>query len=419
MKTTAFLAALAAFLLADPSASFAQASGSFSFGKPKADAPADLVTVEAKGQGESVEAAKADAARNAIKKAVGELVGAETLVENDELVKDKILTLSNAMIEKADYGNVKPIGDGLFEVPVTAVVKKGQLNKKLEDIGIAKGAVKGDSLAAALFTGKERIANAEKFFAERLKDFPGNVVEAVMLTKDDGTPDVEVDSDTGHVFANVGLGVNMANYAEWTKQLQEVLGTVCLEQERTNLKFAGRSTNLELRNVPKMAMVVIVATPAAKMVRGSTWPATAYYLDAQMASAFGKQMVAQIPEKGILEIILEDEAGEPVCLQEVRLETRKFIYNGGGTLAFSLGNTQGFGFASIPVSANVSRLQTSFAFVVPTLNAKGHNAAAPFQFDFERPKDFTAKFRLDLGEVSEDDLETVRGFKIKLEYAKP
>ena len=83
MKTTAFLAALAAFLLAAPSASFAQSSGAFSFGAPKAANPADFVTVEAKGQGESVEAAKKDAVRNAIKTAVGELVDAKTLVENE------------------------------------------------------------------------------------------------------------------------------------------------------------------------------------------------------------------------------------------------------------------------------------------------------------------------------------------------
>ena len=77
----------------------AASAGSFSFGKPKAADPANLVTVQAKGQGETVDAAKKDAVRNAIKTAVGELVDAKTLVENDELVEDRILTLSNAMVE--------------------------------------------------------------------------------------------------------------------------------------------------------------------------------------------------------------------------------------------------------------------------------------------------------------------------------
>ena len=153
-------------------------SGSFSFGKPKSGA-AETVEVTAKGQGESVEAAKKDAVRNAIKQAVGELVGSKTLVENDELVEDKILTLSNAMVENAFYGDAKSIGDGLFEVPVKAVVKKGKLNQELEKIGVMKGAVKGDSLAAKLFSGRERVANArasalptDKGYAIRLVAFP-------------------------------------------------------------------------------------------------------------------------------------------------------------------------------------------------------------------------------------------------------
>lgn len=94
-------------------------------------------------------------------------------------VADKILTLSNAMVENAFYGDAKSIGDGLFEVPVKAVVKKGKLNQELEKIGVMKGAVKGDSLAAKLFSGRERVANArasalptDKGYAIRLVAFP-------------------------------------------------------------------------------------------------------------------------------------------------------------------------------------------------------------------------------------------------------
>ena len=429
------LAALAAFLLAAPSASFAQSSGALSFGKPKAAESTELVTVQAKGQGETVEAAKKDAARNAIKKAVGELVDARTLVENDELVEDRILTLSNAMIEKADYGKAMNIGDGLFEVPVTAVVKKGRLNKELEKIGIATGTVSGSSLAASLFSGRERVANAEKFFAERLKDFPGNVVEAVMLAKDNGTPDIEIDTEKGHVYANVGLRVNMANYAEWTKQLQEVLGAVCLEQEQTNLKFGDiqwadtylrkfvGSKVANLHNVLKSAMVVVMATPTAEKVRRSTWPATVYYLDAQMAKAFAKQMAAQIPEKGVLEVILEDEDGEPVCSTTAGLTTQKDADPDMDRqyATFCIGQPHGYDglgykFASIPVMAYYRNGDANnHVFMAPALDLGYFDSTR----DFMRHKDLTAKFRIDLGEVSEDDLEAVTGFQVKVEYAKP
>ena len=391
-------------------------SGALSFGKPKAAESAELVTVQAKGQGETVDAAKKDAIRNAIKTAAGELVDAKTLVENDELVSDKILTLSNAMVEKADYGDAVSVGDGLFEVPVKAVVKKGRLNKELEKIGIATGAVSGSSLAASLFSGKERVANAEKFFAERLKDFPGNVVEAVMLTNGKGEPDIEIDTDKGHVFANVGLRVNMANYSEWTKQLQEVLGAVCLEQEQTNLKFGERpggtpsletilSDPMKVRVPGNKTAHVVVATPTAEKVLRSTWPTTVYWLDEQIWNAFVKTLFEQYPVSGTIEVVLADEDGEPVCSKTVSVQvngSRKLNY-------FIVGGLGAF------VPLQCTSTNTKYAFVAPAFHLNGGD----YRWMFHRGKDLTAKFRIDLGEVSEEDLDAVNGFQVKVEYTKP
>lgn len=421
MKHALLPAALAALFLFAPPA-FAD-SGALSFGKPKAAESADLVTVEAKGQGETVEAAKKDAIRNAIKTAVGELVDAKTLVENDELVSDKILTLSNAMVEKADYGEAESSGDGLWTISVTAVVKKGRLNKELEKIGIATGAVSGSSLAATLFSGRERVANAEKFFAERFKDFPGNVVEAIMLAKDDGTPDIEIDTDKGHVFANVGLRANTTNYIEWTKQLQEVLGAVCLEQEKTNLKFDGNVMQSDADGIPyvesepqrlrfsqkKLAAPLVVATPAAEKVRRNTWPVTVFWLDEQIWKAFAKALAVQYPDSGTLEVILTDEDDEPVCSTVLDINvcsaTKRLdhLYVGAA-----------FAFIPLFAEANGYGPIENSAFIAPAFKLW----ITP-RWEFMRSRDFTVKFRIDLGEVSEDDLDAVTGFQVKVEYTKP
>ena len=402
MKTTPLLAALAAFLLAAPSASFAQSSGSFSFGKPKAANPADLVTVEAKGQGESIEAAKKDAVRNAIKTAVGELVDAKTLVENDELVEDKILTLSNAMIEKADYGEAKSVGDGLFEVPVTAVVKKGQLNKKLEDIGIAKGAVKGDSLAATLFAGKERVANAEKFFAERLKDFPKNVMEAVMLTKDDGSPDIEVDTKNGHVYANVGVQINQENYASFAQSLQELLGAVCTEKETKDISFEesswGNQGFLIANGVIRKFGAVVVATP--KKPSRPAWPVSVYYLDDAMFKVLSKVIESQFPKTVVLEVVLKDEDGEAVCGGK-----GKIVSNG------VMDNVMVGGQANcLPIKKGTYERKPQL-FIAPY---PGIQDCTNHEGSMLRPKRLMPTFRIDLGKVAEEDLGDVVGYEVKL-----
>lgn len=433
-------AVLATFLLADPSTSQAQSSGAFSFGKPKAEA-AETVEVEAKGQGESVEAAKKDAVRNAIKQAVGELVGAETLVENDELVKDKILTLSNAMIEKADYGEAKSIGDGLFEVPVKAVVKKGQLNKELKAVGIAEGAVAGDSLAATLFSGKERVANAEKFFAERFMDFPQNVMEAVMLTNDDGAPAIGFTpgsrkgiywrddlAEEGHLYADVGVRVNMENYAEWTSQMKELLDAICSSRQENSIPFAemgGYDKDRLFGELPvngNDGTPVVIANP--KKPERATWPVTVYWLDDSIFKALGETLARTFPGNASLEIVLKDADGEIVC-------SAKALTDGGRNAALhnfadrtnyhpcKIG-TYDFGaeYPTIPVSGMMQKIngfEGLFIGPIPGVAAKFHKGA----FDpptASRLKEVTKPFRLDLGVVSEKDLAEVTGYEVRLEY---
>lgn len=397
MKTTAFLAALAAFLLADPSASFAQSSGAFSFGAPKAANPADFVTVEAKGQGESVEAAKADAARNAIKKAVGELVDAKTLVENDELVEDKILTLSNAVIEKADYGEAKRSADGLFEVSVQAVVKKGRLNQELKAVGIATGAVKGDSLAATLFSGKERVANAEKFFTERLRNFPKNVLEAELLKKADGSPDINVDAKTGEVSARFGVRVNLENYNAFAQALQELLGSVCAEKEEIRISFKEAEREMEARDFYRKVPAVVVATP--KKPNRSAWDGVAYYLDGTMYETLYKVMDKQFPKWGSVEVALTDEDGKSVCSEKAALFTEGARSNNSKSLPIFV---QGYG----------DRESSIFIAPYPGIHAY-------YPRELRRPKDSMPSYSISLGKVPQEDLGDVKGYEIKLDFAGP
>ena len=55
--------------------------------------------VVGEGVGTSADLALKDAFRNAVRQVVGAYVDAETLVKNDELVEDKILTYSNGFIK--------------------------------------------------------------------------------------------------------------------------------------------------------------------------------------------------------------------------------------------------------------------------------------------------------------------------------
>ena len=93
-------------------------------------------TVMVKGRGVGADKAEAlkDAFRDAVEHAVGLYVDAEQMVKNEELVKDQILTQSNAYIEKCDVveENTKP--NGLVEIQILAEVRKTALTKKISDV---------------------------------------------------------------------------------------------------------------------------------------------------------------------------------------------------------------------------------------------------------------------------------------------
>ena len=95
---------------------------------------AEIVNVEGRGVGANKAEALKDAYRDAVERAVGMYVDAEQKMKNEELVEDKILTQSNAYIEKYDVLKEKTKPNGLVEIMINAEVKKSALTKKLSDV---------------------------------------------------------------------------------------------------------------------------------------------------------------------------------------------------------------------------------------------------------------------------------------------
>ena len=108
-------------------------------------ADSDIVTVKGKGVGVDETAALKDAYRDAVETAVGMFVDAEQLVKNDELIKDEILTQSNAYIEGYKVLE-KGASGGLTTVKIQARVRKQQLTKKIAGVMPAQVVSVGEAL---------------------------------------------------------------------------------------------------------------------------------------------------------------------------------------------------------------------------------------------------------------------------------
>ena len=107
--------------------------------------------VVAEGVGADVDSAKSDAYRQAVRQVVGAFVDASTMVENDKLIEDQVITLSSGFVEKAE-----PIGEsksgGLVRIRVRASVRLTKLIDTLNANRIATASVDTDSLVAKVVT---------------------------------------------------------------------------------------------------------------------------------------------------------------------------------------------------------------------------------------------------------------------------
>ncbi len=181
---------------------------------------AEIVSVAATGYGASLEAAKKAAARAAIEQVAGQLVDAETLVENDAVVKDRILTYSGAVLEDIDVVGKPTQEDGLWTVKVLAKVRKTTLRQKLaaENVG-SKATLKKGKLFAQATSKAQEAADAGAMLAAAFKGFPRNVVKFEVCKNADGTPAVSVSSADGHVAVTVELSFAQEAWKAWSSAL--------------------------------------------------------------------------------------------------------------------------------------------------------------------------------------------------------
>lgn len=95
---------------------------------------AEVVKVRGRGIGTNKMEALKDAYRDAVEQAVGLYVDAEQMVKNEDLVKDQILTQSNAYIEKYKIAKESTAENGLITITILADVRKRTLTRRIRDV---------------------------------------------------------------------------------------------------------------------------------------------------------------------------------------------------------------------------------------------------------------------------------------------
>jgi len=94
------------------------------------------VTLVVSGQGQTQDAAKQSALRNAIEQAFGTFISSNTEILNDELVKDEIVSVSNGNIQKFEILSEVKIPDGEYSTTLKATVSVSKLITFAESKGV-------------------------------------------------------------------------------------------------------------------------------------------------------------------------------------------------------------------------------------------------------------------------------------------
>ena len=128
----------------------------------------------------------------AIEQTVGLLVDAETVVKNDQLIRDEVLTYSRGYVEK--YEVVKRWQeDGLHHATIRAVVARDKLAEKLKGMKIALADVSGDLAGRQIKFDFKNEEQAAEMFKKALADFDMTKLTTVEIV---GKPEITREGPT-------------------------------------------------------------------------------------------------------------------------------------------------------------------------------------------------------------------------------
>ncbi len=140
----------------------------------------EKIAVVVTGIGESAEAAEKDALRRAVRSAVGSYVDSETLVQNDKLIRDRVLESTGSYVTSYKTIGAPVKRGGLVEVEIQAVVEGGQVAKALEAANLVQRGVSTKNLVAEI---EGKIENAREGAKILQRNLPKDLLQKMLVAR--------------------------------------------------------------------------------------------------------------------------------------------------------------------------------------------------------------------------------------------
>ena len=227
------------------------------------------VTVIAEGAGATPDEALKDAFRNAVRQVVGAVVDAETLVNNDEIISDQVLTYSDGFIKAYEEltGSQEPVG-GLHRVKIRAQVERRSIIAKLTAASVTIKTVDGKSLFAEAVTTLEAENNAAALLKKQLNEFPQSCLRVTVI----GKPEI-VEKAVDRVTARITIQIepDLQAYSVFSAKLLTIVGGLATRKGEFQARFREYK-EVATPSTMIAASRLVPSTVYTMMPRGGTYP---------------------------------------------------------------------------------------------------------------------------------------------------
>jgi len=193
----------------------------------------------ARGIGKDTASATKDALAQAVQQAVGALVDSETLIKNDEIVSEQILTFSDGFVTKYEVLKQKDNALGFVEVTIKAQVEQKKLREKLGSTNILRIEVDdAQHVWAQIETENLRRENAEQILMKTFSLLKPLDYLTPVLVDPTGKMGAEaklnvIDLHDGNVQISMGVCL-LFNHAKFVKEtlphLEMIFDKICIEK---------------------------------------------------------------------------------------------------------------------------------------------------------------------------------------------
>ncbi|MEY2715817.1 MAG: hypothetical protein RIT24_2160 [Planctomycetota bacterium] len=202
----------------------------------------EVIQIEVTGSGATPESAREDATRRAVLQAVGSFIRSDTTVEDGALVRDRVISHAQGLIER--YEPLAPASkqNGVFEERARVTVRRTKLAALLTDLAKADGTIDGVTLAARLDELRRQRASGAELVALLFENWPANVLsisigalptECRLPPRADIGHDIVVGNDEVYLEAMVDLRVDPAKWKVWSASARQVFEGIAVAEVDT------------------------------------------------------------------------------------------------------------------------------------------------------------------------------------------